>query len=519
MKIHMVLILGVYKMALVGIDIGGTGAKAVAYAHDGTALKYAYKEYSMKNPKPGVYMFDPRIMREAADKLLKEVASGCGEEVIGIGCSTFGESFICFDENDNILSDSIMYFDTRGDEDVGEFSAIWPPEANIEAYGYQSPIRISSLIKMRVMNRENPGLFKKVRKIRMLPDFILSGYGGSHMCDDSIATTTGCYDYIKSAWIPEMLEWAGVEPAVMPAIVPIGTATGAVPAAIAADIGVKPGAVLVPCGHDHTAASLGVGMCRAGQMMNEIGTVDILMMLIGEDDVQKMDTEVWTPGRRAMRARKHVTKGNYVVGAGGGGFTGGAILKWFRDHFGLYEKAECERSGLNFYAEYDKNIPKDPTNLFVLPQFGTGLPGRNQAGAILNMTMATTNGQIYRAFMECESYAVYSGFKRVDENIRNVDDVIALGGGANSAEYMQIRSDVFNVPVKTVLSEQAGTCGGAMLAGVAAGVWDNIEEAIESSVRMKDVFEPNPKNHAYYMEMYDKYIKLYNAVNDALYPE
>ncbi|MCL2057887.1 MAG: FGGY family carbohydrate kinase [Oscillospiraceae bacterium] len=537
-------------MALIGIDVGGTGAKAVAYAYDGTVLKYAYKEYTMKNPEPGAYMFDPRELRETVDSIVREVVIGCGEEVVGIGCTTFGESFVCFDGDDNIMCDSIMYFDTRGEDSIKEFSAIWQPEKTLEAYGFQAPNRISSLVKMHVMNKADPGFFSRVKKIRMLPDFVLSGYGGGHMCDDSIASTTGCYNYNTGEWIPEMLKWAGVDPAIMPKIVPIGsiigeaggggaawagaggagstgsTGSGAGGGAggasgggwVTGGLGAMRGAKLVPCGHDHTAASLGVGMCRAGQMMNEIGTVDIMMMLIGEDDLPKLEAMAQSGGRRPMRPRRHVTRGNYVMGAGGGGLTGGAILKWFRDHFGLYEKAECARDGLSFYAEYDKKIPAEPTNLIVLPQFGTGAPGRNQIGGILNMTMATTNEQIYRAFMECQSYAVYTGFKRVNENMRKVDDIIALGGGANSAEYMQIRSDVFNVPIKTTMTEQGGTYGSAMLAGVAAGIWGSIEEAIDATVRINQVFEPNPANHAYYMEMYEKYMKVQSAVNDALYP-
>jgi len=503
-------------MALVGIDIGGTGVKAVAYSHDGETLKYSYKEYSMKNPEMGVYYFDPRVMFETTDAVLREVCTGCGEEVLGIGCASFGESFICYDENDNIMCDSIMYFDTRGDEDIKEFSKKWPVDV-LDKFGLTTPSRISSIIKMSVMNREDPGFFRKVKKIRMLPDFILSHYGGGHMVDDSMAATTRCHNVITKQWIPEMLEWAGVNPAVMPQIVPIGTAIGEVPASIAETMGVRPGAKLVSCGHDHTAASLGVGLYKKGQIMNNIGTVDLLMMIIGEEDLPGLYATQSASGR-VMRPRKHISEGCYAIGAGGGGLTGGAVLKWFRDHLGLLEKDQCEKDGLSFYAEYDKKIPKEPTNLIVLPQFPTGLPSRNQAGGILNMTMATTNEEIYRAFMECETYAVYTGFKNANENIRKVEDVIALGGGAKSKDYMQIRCDVFNVPVKTMLSEQAGTHGSAMLAGVAMGVWENIEQAIIASVRVKETFYPNEKNHEYYMGMYEKYMRVHKAVNDALYP-
>ncbi len=500
-------------MALVGIDVGGTGVKAVAYSEKGAELKQAYREYSMKNPETGVYVFDPQAIYQAAESVLKEVTFGCGEEVLGIGCSSIGESFICLDEIENVLCDSIMYFDTRGGEDVKEFLAKWPAEV-LHKFESWPPSRINSIIKMRVMSRENPGFFSRVKRIRMLPDFILSRLGAGHVCDESIAATVRAHNTLTSQWIPEMFEWAGLDYRLMPKIIPLGAEMGEVPERIAKEIGVKPGAKLVSGGHDHTAASIGVGLTRVGQLMNEIGTVDFAMMLIGDSDLPKLRQ----PDGSRIGFRRHLGPGTYAINAGGGGLTGGAILRWFRDHFGLLEKAECERIGADFYAEYNKKFPKEPTDLIVLPQFGTGLPGRDHTGAILNMTMSTTNEQIYRAFMECETFAVYTGLKYVNDNIREVEDVIALGGGARSADYMQIRSDVFNAPVKTVNSDQAGTHGDAMLAGVAVGVWKDIEEAIEASVQIKETFEPNQKNHAYYMEMYEKYLRVYEAVNNALFP-
>ena len=503
-------------MALIGVDAGGTGVKAVAYSHDGKQLKQSYREYSMKNPSPGIYVFDPREIYKAAEDVIKEVAFGCGEEVLGIGCSTFGESFVCLDENNKVMCDSIMYFDTRGGESVKDFSELWP-QKELDKYGLWTPGHINSVIKMRVMSSENKDFFSRVRRIRMMPDFILSHFGAEHLCDDSIAATTRCHNIYTNEWIPEMLEWAGVDPSLMPKIIPMGAVMGEVPAGIAAEIGVKPGAKLVSGGHDHTAAAIGVGMYRAGQVMNEIGTVDVSQMLVGDNELKKLENTGLSG--ESTRFWKYAIPGIYFIMAGSGGLTGGATLKWFRDHFGLLEKAETIKKGISFYSEYDKLIPIDPTGLIVLPQFGTGKPARNQTGGILGMTMATTNAEIYKAFMECETFAVYTGLKHAIENIMKADDVIALGGAARSREYMQIRSDIYNLPVKTVISDQAGTHGDAILAGVAVGLWKNISEAIEKTVHIKDIFLPNQKNHDYYMEMYQKYMKLYEAVNDSMFPE
>jgi xylulokinase len=285
---------------------------------------------------------------------------------------------------------------------------------------------------------------------------------------------------------------------------------GEVPASIAAEIGVKPGAKLISGGHDHTAASLGVGLCKPGQMMNEIGTVDTMMLLT--NDLSKL-----TAPNSTLNFSPHVTVGNFSVG--GGNLTGGVILKWFRDHFAKLEKSEWAAEGLPFYREYDKRIPPEPTDLIVLPRFSTGSASKAEFAGIMNLTLATTNEQIYRAFMEGEAYEMYTQFKRLNEKVSKVKNVIALGGGANCDAYMQIRSDVFNVPFATVNTEQAGTHGDAMLAGISVGVYKNIEEAIATAVSIKKTFEPNPKNHDYYMGMYEKYVRFYQAASETLWPE
>ena len=47
-------------------------------------------------------------------------------------------------------------------------------------------------------------------------------------------------------------------------------------------------------------------------------------------------------------------------------------------------------------------------------------------------------------------------------------------------------------------------------AGIAAGIYKDANEAVADCVAIRRVFEPNAENHAYYMEMYDKYRKVYD---------
>ena len=488
-------------MALIGLDVGGTGVKAVAFGRGGAILSSSYREYDMIQDHPGWYELEPAQIFEAARGVLKEAAGACPEEVFGIGVSSFGESFVCLDENDNIISRSIMYLDNRGEEYVREMTE----KLDLEAFRLRTgtvPRNLQSIYKMRVLEQYHPGTLARTKKIHFIADFILSRLGGGHFTDYGLAATTGAFDLSTKTWINDMFEWAGLDPAVLPKPIAAGACFGHLSRAAAEDLGLKEGIVLVSGGHDHVPSSLGSGVYRAGTAMNAIGTVDTFMIIT--DDA---DTMLHYNGNYGFK--NHLLPGNYQV-MPSGNLTGGVLLKWFRDHIGKYEKAMWAKEGLDFYAEYEKQMPQKPTDLLVLPRFGGyGTTFADRAG-ILNLTLSTTNEEIYRAFMESETYEMYTSLKDYMDQNKPLSGITAVNGGANCNTYMQIRADIYNIPVTTVNCPQPGALGDAMLAGIAAGIYKDANEAVADCVAIRRVFEPNAENHAYYMEMYDKYRKVYD---------
>ena len=488
-------------MALIGLDVGGTGVKAVAFTDGGIILSSAYQEYDMIQDHPGWYELEPAQIFEAARGVLKKAAAQCPEEVLGIGVSSFGESFVCLDENDNILSRSIMYLDNRGEEYVREMTDM----LDLKQFRLRTgcvPRNLQSVYKMRVLEQYHPGTLAKTKKIHFIADFILSRLGGEHYTDYGLAATTGAFDINQKTWIDDMFRWAGLDPAVLPTPTAAGTCIGKLSPSAAQDLGLKSGIVLISGGHDHVPSSLGSGVYRAGTAMNAIGTVDTFMFIT--DDGDMMHHYEGTYG-----FKNHLLPGHYQM-MPGGNLTGGVLLKWFRDHIGKYEKNLWAAQGKDFYTEYEKQMPKTPTDLLVLPRFGGyGTTFAERAG-ILNLTLSTTNEEIYRAFMESETYEMYTPLKHYMDNNKPLTGVTAVNGGANCDTYMQIRADIYNLPVTTVDCPQPGALGDAMLAGIAAGVYADVHQAVADCVKVRRVFTPDAENHAYYMQMYEKYRKVYD---------
>ena len=234
-----------------------------------------------------------------------------------------------------------------------------------------------------------------------------------------------------------------------------------------AELGIDEGAKLVIGGLDHVPSSIGCGVTQKGQMMDAIGTVDCYFLVTDTIDPHEYDGDfLFLP---------HYTENCF------GGLTanmaGGVLLKWFREHLGKYEKEMWKRDGLDFYVEYEKQMAKEPTDLIVLPRFAGYSDNMADRAGILNMTLSTTNEELYRAFMEGETYEMYTMLLSYGQQI---DSLTAVGGAAQCDTYMQIRADVFNLPVRTVESSQPGALGDAMAAGVAAGVFESIEQAVKT---------------------------------------
>jgi xylulokinase len=93
-----------------------------------------------------------------------------------------------------------------------------------------------------------------------------------------------------------------------------------------------------------------------------------------------------------------------------------------------------------------------------------------------------------------------------------VDEVRALGGGARSRVWNQVKADVLGLPVVTTENEEAASLGAAILAGVAVGVFPSLDAAIERMVAVKDRYQPDPGTRAAYDAGYATYRELYDAL-------
>jgi xylulokinase len=192
--------------------------------------------------------------------------------------------------------------------------------------------------------------------------------------------------------------------------------------------------------------------------------------------------------------------------------TGGNLLRWFRDEFGQSEALEAERTGRSVYDHLLDSIPDAPTDVLVLPHFvATGTPhfDVSPTGAVINLSLATTRGEFIKSLLEGVTYEMRLNVDILHRAGVEINELRAIGGGAKSPAWMQIKADIMNLPIVAMDVSEAAGMGAALLAAVGGGGIDSIAAGVSTWVRPRDVFEPDPRRAEAYAERYGVYGELY----------
>ncbi len=215
----------------------------------------------------------------------------------------------------------------------------------------------------------------------------------------------------------------------------------------------------------------------------------------------------------------YVIPGKYVCYAFS--YTGGALIQWCVETLAKKEKEMAKEQGIsvNAYLENQFRRPEaefdEPTGILVLPHFaGAATPYMDTAskGAVIGLDMGSTVSDIYRACMEGVAYEMLLNMECLKGSGVHYKMLHATGGGAKSEFWMQMKADMLNVPITALQTVDAGTVGSAMLTGIAAGCFADLQDAAAHMVEKKQVYYPRQEMHKKYQALYKKYRRLYKAV-------
>lgn len=494
-------------MKTAGLDIGTTGCKCTVFDERGRYLDKAYRDYPARRAV-GKHEIDISAMMDGVYAVISEMAARY-PDIAGIGVTSFGETFVMTDGDGMPLHSAMLYTDPRGAEECRQLTERLGAKKIAHITGLR-PHEMYSISKIMWIKNHQPDIYRAARHVFLMEDYVVFHLTGVAQIDYSLATRTMAFDIHALDWSREVLDAAGIDRKLFSNCVPIGSEAGTVLQKAAEKTGLSGQTKIVSVSHDQVAAAVGAGAFDGDVAVDGAGTVECLTPVY--DCMPEIDRMY----EGFFSVVPYVIPGTYVAYAFS--YTGGALIQWCVENLAKKEAEEAKKRGISvnellegIYEEKDGG----PSGLLVLPHFaGAATPymDTGSRGAILGLTTATTTAEIYRGCMEGVAYEMYLNYQALQGSGIHFKKLNATGGGARSSVWMQMKADILNLPITALKTVDAGTVGSAMLTGTAIGVFKDLKEAAMHMVEETMTYKPRSDVHEKYMQVFERYRRLYDAV-------
>jgi xylulokinase len=499
-------------MSLIGLDIGTTGCKAIVFSEEGQILGSAAREYAILTPHAQWAEQDAeRVWQLAWDALRAAVAAAGGHfgppGALALSCQ--GEAVVPVDDEGNALRPAILGMDTRTGAENDWLAERFGGEKLFERTGM--PLHtINTLPKLLWLQRHEPGLWGRAHQFLLYEDFFIRRLGGRAAVSHCLASRTQMYDLRAGDWAGDILEACGIPRERLAPLAPSeGGIVGRLRRDLAEELGIQGELLLASGGHDQACAALGSAVVRDGLAMVSTGTAEVVEVAM---EAPALDERLREGGISVYR---HVVPGLYLAMTLN--HSGGLLLRWFRDTLCEWQMEQARGTGEDAYNLILEGAPPGPTGLMVLPHFagsGTPLLDTSSRGAILGLTFTATRPALAKAILEGLTFELRANLDLLRDAGVTLHELHAVGGGARSPLWLQLKADVCRTPLRVPQVTEAACLGAALLAGAAAGVYPDIPAAAEQVVQFRQRIEPRPESAAAYDRRYALYRQVYPALID-----
>ena len=494
-------------MSLLGLDIGTTGCKAIAFDEDGRPLASAYREYPLLNPRPGFFELEPDLVWSHLADSVREVNGSIPDDPVkALAISAQGEAVIPVSETSEVLANSPVTADNRALEQAEQLRQRLGAE-KIYAISGQPIHGQFSVPKIAWWKDHEPSLYQRTWKFLCYGDFALQRLGLEPVIDYSMAARMLGFDNRSLSWSEELLGAAGVDADKLPPARASGSVVGEIPGPVANDLGLQPGVQVVVGGHDQPCGALGAGVLRRGEAMYAIGTTETIMAVVKEPTPRLQKDNV--------PCYPHVVP--QMFAALTGNQTGGRLLRWYRDQLGAEERTTAERERRDVYDVIVDQTTDEPSGLMILPHFaGSGSLQNNpkSKGAILGLTFDTRREDLVKAILEGITFEQALSIRQLRTAGIEVNELRAIGGGARSEKWLQMKADIIGTPICAVDVSDAASLGAALLAGWGTGVYASLRAGVERTLSIGARYEPDEKRRAHYQDQLGVYEQLYPTLRE-----
>ena len=454
---------------LLALDQGTSSSRAVVFNEQGYPTGISQLELTQLYPQPGHVEHDPEEIWTSQLQTAKEAIRNAGisaEDIAAIGITNQRETIVVWDRaTGKPLHNAIVWQDRRTAPKIEQLkSSGAEPDITAKTGLVLDPY--FSATKIGWILDAIPGARERAERGELAAGTVdswliwkLSG-GRMFATDITNASRTLLFNIHTCEWDPDLLKLFNIPRTLLPEVKP---SSGFFVETIPEHFGI-PLRVSGVAG-DQQAALFGQLCTEPGMAKNTYGTGCFILMQTG--------THAVTSRNRLLTTIAWQLEGQPVQYAlEGSVFVAGAAIQWLRDGLGLIRSAP----DIN---ELAAQVP-DSGGVTVVPAFtGLGAPHWNPdaRGIITGLTRGSTAAHIAHATLEaiaCESTDVLRAMEA--DTGTPLKEIRVDGGASQSDLLMQMQADLLNIPICRPKIIETTALGTAYLAGLAEGVWENLDE-------------------------------------------
>ena len=479
--------------AILTFDVGTSALKAALFTPElelvalASVAYQARAELSLVEMEPGDYL---AAMKECI------AALGLPRKLLAIGITTQGETLIPVGKAGEPLRRAIVWLDARAQRQAQALSRALDADAFYQTTGMPEINGALPLSKALWIAENEPDVRERTQKLLLLEDYIRLFLTGECATHASLSSSTGWLDIRTGNYWQAALDAAGLSRALLPEILPSGANAGKLTTQAARYLGLRAGIPVFTGAMDQTAAVL--ALCtRENAAVETLGTAHVVAAATRKPVFDLV---------RRVTIYRHALEDQFVCLPLGN--TGGMALTWFLREFGMRGE---DYASLDRLAEAAAPACGGVTFLPYLCGCVNPEPIHNARAGFFGAGLSSTRADFARALLESAGYELRLFLELLREQGCQTDTVCAIGGGAKSELWTQMRADITSRALIVPAVTEAASAGAALLASWGAGLIPRGTYPV-ALAKERVILTPNSATSAAYEAGYRRFRAMFEAL-------
>jgi len=498
---------------LMTIDAGTGSVRAVIFDELGNQISMGQMEWTHleEDGVPNSMNFDFKANWQLTIMCIRKAlrdAKLTKKDIKAVSASSMREGIVLYDKNGQELW-AVANVDARAGKEVKYLKDNFK---GIEEKFYKQSgqtFALGAIPRILWLKNNRPKIYKKVAKISMISDWILAKLSGIITTDPSNGGTSGIFSLERRDWLPNMATKVGIKNNIFPKTYESGTVIGNITEDASFSTGLDTNTLVVAGGGDVQLGSAGLGVVNSGDVAILGGSF--------WQQVVNMPCATKPPKDMNIRVNPHVITN--ISQAEGITFFSGLVMRWFRDAFCQEEIKEANDKGIDTYALLEEKASEVPVGSNgILPIFSDSMKYSkwyHASPSFLNLSIdpaVCNKASMFRSLQENACIVSNINLKNIEKFTGiKTKEIVFASGASNGKLWCQILADVTGCIVKVPKVKEATALGGAMCAGVGAGIYNSIADASKKLVVWEKEYKPNKKNTKLYKKITKQWQKAYKS--------